>query len=227
MNLTTLQNLMNGLAQVALARLPFDAETTALTSAVERYSVDRPKSVWVALTLTDGGAALPEAFIADFSTLQAVEYPVGNRPPTLLTTEEFYVTSDALPYRVELLVGSATDAIRVQFSIKHVATADAYTIPAQHTEAVAAWAAAVLCEMEASRLSNNATPTIQADVTDQANPARAFATRAKTLRQRYFDELGIDPKRNGAAGVDIAFARRDSTGRPLLTHPLRGVNRGH
>jgi hypothetical protein len=41
------------------------------------------------------------------------------------------------------------------------------------------------------------------------------------LRKRYFDDLGIDPKRNVAAGAVVNLNMASSVGRDRITHPRR------
>jgi len=207
------------LAQVDLAKLGTGADEDALDMAMTRYNQDAPRVVSAVLDVADGGAVLPEAFDWDFSGINQVEYPFGQRPPHYLRSEDYYTYNDDTVSRIELEAGSG-DELRIWYTVPHLATAEAYTLPSHHTEAVASWAAAILCEMEASRLSGKNTPTLAADSQNQQDPARAFASRAKTLRQRYLDELGIDPKRNVPASVDVAFTARDTRGRRRLTHPL-------
>lgn len=229
-----LKTLAIALSGVDLSRLVAGVDDNAVDAAVQRYSQDNPRLTSVLLSLVDGGADLPAEFEDGFSTVLSVECPVGIRPPRMLKGESFYVYAGASGHRVELLDITGPSAV-VVFSRCHVAAdvaegasaeaqAAAYTLPAQHAEAVASWAAAVLCEMEASRTSNKTAATIQADTVDQSNPARNFAARAKTLRQRYFDELGIDPKKCEAAGFDVTFNSKDSRGNKRLTHPLPIVN---
>ena len=222
------------LSGVDLLRLVAGADDSAVDAAVQRYSQDNPRLKLVQMALVDGGADLPAEFEDGFSAVLSVECPVGIRPPHMLKGESFYVYAGAAGPRVELLDITGSAAV-VAYSLRHVAAdvavdasadaqAAAYTLPAQHAEAVASWAAAVLCEMEASRTSNKTTPTIHADTTDQSKPAQNFANRAKNLRQRYFDELGIDPKKCEAAGFDVTFNSKDSRGNKRLTHPLPIIN---
>ncbi|MDD5276743.1 MAG: hypothetical protein PHR16_11775 [Methylovulum sp.] len=207
------------LAQVDLAKIGAGADDDALDMAIVRYNQDAPKVVTAILGLSDGGAVLPDGFVWDFSTVRQAEYPLSQRPPLYLRTEDFYTYNDGTVARIELVAGS-NEEMRIWYTVRHIASATEYTLPEQHTEAVASWAAAVLCEMEASRLSSKNAPTISADSANQQDPARAFAARAKTLRQRYLDELGVDTKRNVPASADVSFTQRDSKGRTRLTHPL-------
>lgn len=82
------------------------------------------------------------------------------------------------------------------------------------------WAAAFLCDLEASRTASKTTPTIQADSFDQASPSRAFAQRAKDLRKGYFNALGLDEKKPEFGSANVSFRKKDSRGQPRLTHPM-------
>ncbi|MEW8660777.1 MAG: hypothetical protein AB2603_20895, partial [Candidatus Thiodiazotropha endolucinida] len=88
-------------------------------------------------------------------------------------------------------------------------------------EAVASYAAALCCEQLVSEYSGDSDSTIQADSVDHGDKARKFGRRADKLRKRYYNELGIEPKRNQAAGVVVDLDGRDSRGRDRLTHPGR------
>jgi len=207
------------LAQVDLAKIGAGADESALDAAIMRYNQDAPKVVTAILDLSDGGAVLPDGFVWEFATIRQVECPLGQRPPAYLRSEAYYTYNDGTVSRIELL-STAGDELRLWYTVRHLASDTEYTLPDPHTEAVASWAAAVLCEMEASRLSAKNNPTIAADSQNQQDPARAFAARAKTLRQRYFDELGVDTKRAAPVSADVSFTQRDSKGRTRLTHPL-------
>ena len=92
------------------------------------------------------------------------------------------------------------------------------TIPIEDREPVACWAAAVLCDQLAALYSGNTDSTIQADSVQQTSKAQEYAARAKALRKRYMDELGIEDKRSEPAGVVVNLDFPDSQGQDRLTH---------
>jgi len=215
------QPLVTRLVRDDVARISEDDRDNAIALAVERYNQDRPRLAVEDVT-SDGTRllALPAAWETDFSALASLEYPLGDVPPTLLEGFELYRT----PSETKVLLRSAPAsgaAVRATFTVRHLLTFAADTIPAQHREAVSSYAAAVLCEQLATFYSGDTDSTIAADSVEHRSKAQAFAARARGLRQRYHDALGLDPKRNTAAGVVVDVDFPSSLGGPRLTHPER------
>lgn len=225
MALANLQALIAQLAPANGGQLSDADRATALAQAVERYSADRPRVLVEDLAVSDGGLGLPEGWQADFSAVSSLEYPIGHRPPSFFRADQWFMYQHPDGWGIELVEDLREGTlVRCAYTVRHVVDADTDTIPAQDAEAVACWAAALLCEQLATLLGANTEPTIQADRVDTGSPARQYAAMAKTYRQRYFDALGIDPKRNVAAGVVVSFPARNSRGQPPLTHPLPVIN---
>lgn len=219
--------LITQLAQDGAGHVTVDDLSAALALAVLRYSQDRPQRVVEDVTLVTAARQvdLPTGWEAGFSQLVQVEYPLDQSPPALLPRGEawsLYETPDG-PVLLGASEWPAGAVARLTWTARHVLDEDGSTLPEQHREAVCCWAAALLCEQLASRYAANSDPTIQADRVDQTAPQKAYTQRAQALRQRYLDELGVDAKRTQAAGVVVAPSRRDSRGRPRITHPLRGA----
>ena len=93
--------------------------------------------------------------------------------------------------------------MRATYTIKHSVTASVDTIPVQDREPVACWAAAMLCDELATYYSAGTDSAIQADSVEQRSKAQEYAARAKALRKRYFDELGIEDRRGEPAGAFV------------------------
>jgi hypothetical protein len=234
MSRSIIKQLALALAQVDLANYDAGADELVLDAAVRRYEQDRPRKTAAALTLDGGGAQLPDDYEDGFSDVLSVECPTGKRPPIYVAQEDFYVyPADAGP-RLEV-VANPGPGCRAEYSVRHTcaypadgaddaAIAAACTVPPEHFQAVAYWTAALLCQAEAARTSGKVTPTIQADSVDQTKPAANFTKRSEDYFSRYFNELGIDPKRNVAAGTEVSFRLKDSRGLPPLTHPLPVLN---
>lgn len=194
----------------------------AIAAAVERYSTDRP--VEKAEDLTPASAnllPLPGAWVVDFSGLKSLEFPIGSIPPTYVPAEEisFYRSPAALQILLKNAVTVAAGSVRSVFTIKHTVSAIADTIPVQHREPVACWAAAMLCDELATFYSASTDSSIQADSVKGDSKAREFSARAKTLRSRYLNELGIEDKRSAPAGGFATQTKSDSWGGPRLMHP--------
>lgn len=213
--------MIDRLAEDSSGRLTPDDRTSALAAAVRRYSQDRPRVIVADLAIIDGGLDLPGGWEQDSAAL-SLEHPIGQRPPSSLPNEAWYAYQGPGGDRIMFAQGwggSDNDLARLTYTVGHVCDDNDCTLPDKHLEAVASWGAALLCEALASYYSGNSDSTIQADRVDYNNPSRNFAKRAEALRDRYFKEIGVDPRRNVAAGAVATPVPRDSRGRLRLTHP--------
>jgi len=111
--------------------------------------------------------------------------------------------------------------VRATYTIAHDVSVSADTIPMGDREPVCCLAAASLCDQLAGFYSGDSDSTIQADSVNHQSKAGEFASRARGLRKRYLDELGIDAKKNVAAGVIVDLNLNDSQGYPRLVHNPR------
>lgn len=179
------------------ARLTAGARGRALESARKQYSKDRPRLV-VEDVIADGSTTLPlpAEWVQTRSALVSIEYPLDLPEPPMLDPEQYLVvrtpTGDAI--RLRSVDVRADDPVRLTYSAAHVLVADPddSTIPDEDAEAVACWAAALLCDQLAASYADNTEPTIQADRTDYTSPHKAWSERAKAYRTRYGQLLGID-----------------------------------
>lgn len=193
----------------------------AIGLAVAQYGKDRERRT-VEDVIAPGGKSIDHP--ADAKVL-AIEYPVGNVPPTFISRGAWEVYQTPTDLKVIFLRSfNAGETLRLTLARAHLLTVDTDTIPADDREAVASYAAAVLFDQIAAETSGDSNPTIPADtVNHQAKPEN-FAKRAERLRQRYYDLLGIDPKRVQAASVTVTQPLASTTGGPRLTH-YRGRRR--
>lgn len=223
MTLTDIQSLTTALVRDDAGNIATADRDSAIALAVSRYSKDRPRVLVEDLTSAGGQLLdLPAGWEAGFSAIQSLEYPIGNAPPTLLALGTYELYQGPADTQILLVDGLAAGAqVRARYTVQHVATLATYTPPGIDAEPLASYAAAILCDQLASLYSNDTDSSIQADAVDHTSKAREFALRAKTLRKRYYDELGIEPKRNVAAGVVVDMDLNDSRGRDRLTHPGR------
>lgn len=221
--LSDYQTLVDDLTRDDASAITTSERDIAIGLAVSRYSKDRPQAEVEDLTAPGGQTlALPVAWESGFSCLQSLEYPVGNVPPSMIDTGAWGIYN--APGTEQIMVQAslpANETVRASFTIQHVLDAVTDTIDVVDREPVASYAAAVLCDQLASLYSGDTDSTIQADNVDHQSKAREFALRAKTLRKRYYDELGIDPKRNVAAGVVVDLDLPNSLGNDRLLHPGR------
>lgn len=222
--LSDFQTLTLALVRDDATRLSVNDRDIAIANAVTRYGDDRPRPrVEDVVAAAQQLIALPSGWQAGYSELSSIEWPVGRVPPTLLSQDRYSLYLDATQTTQVML----TDAVpvgatlRLTFSVRHQLDNSTDTIPLEHREPVCCWAAALLCDQLASLYSNSGDSTIQADSVDHSSRPREFAARAKHLRQRYFDALGVDPKKNVASGSVVNWNAYDSQGRDRLTHPAR------
>ncbi|MBE0627979.1 MAG: hypothetical protein IH603_00005, partial [Burkholderia vietnamiensis] len=156
------------------------------------------------------------------SELRSLEYPVDQVPPNYLSNERYGLyQKPASTVNMLLDAVAAAATIRVAYTITHVVSGAADSIPVKDREPVACWAAALLCDELAAFYSGGTDSTIQADSSPGQSRAQEYSARATKLRKRYLDELGIDDKRNVAAGAVVNLNATDSQGRDRLTHPAR------
>lgn len=218
--LTDFQELVDDLVRDGAGDIATADRDEAIARAVIRYSTDRPK-----LKVEDVAAAgghyldLPGAFDGDFSQLREVETPPDEVPPAVLESSAWSIYST--PAGTKILFESSLAAgadVRLRYTIPHTLDATTDTIPDKDREAVCAWAAALLLTQLAAKYSGDSQPTISADSVDHQDKGRDYAARAKELRQRYLDHLGIDPKRTVPAGAVVDLDQDNSLGGDRLTH---------
>lgn len=177
----------------------------AIELARLRYSSDAERQVTQDVTwLYDGAVGPMPAGWADGAYLLDWEWPVGTAQPNGLELA-VYVT----PTGVQLMADTSLrvgDVVRVRFGVLHTLGAED-TIPVKHREAVASYAAHVLCKQLATYYSGQREASIGAESSNTDSRARNYAARAKEYRATYFGGLGIaDPQASGAGtGGSSAF----------------------
>lgn len=188
----------------------------AVSLAVSRYSSDRPRHV-VEDVVSTGGDTLPlPAAWEEESELVTVEWPIGDVPPSLLGASIYTAPSNRV-----LRLGDALPAgavARCTFSVRHAISDDIDTIPISHREGVAAYAAALLLEQLAAAAINEGDSTISADTTDRRTKSQEYASRARALKGRYADAVGLAASGSApsASGTSVAWGQR-----PRLTGWIR------
>ena len=198
----------------------------AIGLAAQRYSKDRPQTKVEDLTPSDAHTLpLPAAWETAFSAIASLEYPIGQRPRITIESGRWslYQSPTAITILLEDAV-SLSQKVRASFSIAQVLDATHDTIPLADREAVACWAAANLCEQLAAFYSGGTDSTIQADSVRQQSKSQEYAARAKSLRARYLNELGVDDKRNESASAVVTITPTDSRGQTRITHSAQYRN---
>lgn len=213
-----LLGLMEALVRDESSRLRAEDKAAALDLAISRYSSDRPRHV-VDDVVSAGGDTLPlpDGWESE-SELVSIEYPIGNRPPSLLDASIYTTPADRL-----LRLGDALPfgvSARCTFTARHIVDDATDTVLVSHREGVAAYAAALLLEQLAAASINDGDSTIAADSTDRRTKAQEYASRARALKTRYADAVGLGGggAAPAASGTSVAWASR-----PRMT---RGIRRG-
>ena len=106
--------------------------------AVRELSLSCPLEAKTTLTTTAGSRDISISSINDLVDIEAVEYPVGNYPPSYV---RFSIWADTLTLLTESLPADEDD-VYVYYGKLHTLTADSSTIPAKLEDLVALGAAA-------------------------------------------------------------------------------------
>lgn len=223
MPLADYQTLVTNLVRDDTGKIAIADRDEAIARAVARYSKDRPR-IKIEDVAAPGGNKLnlPAGWQAGFSELRAIEYPIGDTPPTLLDQDTYAIYSTPTGDEIKIVNAiNASQLVRMSYTIRHLVDAGNDTIRADDREPVCAWGAALLLEQLAALFTGASDSTIQADSVDRRSKGGEYASRAKSLRARYFAELGLDEKRNIAAGAVVDLDATDSQGRDRLLHPRR------
>jgi hypothetical protein len=171
----------------------------AIALAVVRYSQDRPREV-VCDVVSGGGQALPlpAEWVPDSSTLRNIETPVGHIPPSHVPVSmaSIYRSPSGEEIRLTRSLQAGT-AVRLTIGVPHVLDETDDSIPMHHREALACYAAGLLAEQLATAHADARDATIGADRVDLAHPAREWAMRARSYRNRYYSVMGIQIGRDG------------------------------
>lgn len=178
----------------------------AIGMALQAYGHDMPRSVvedvtWAAYGYT---AALPLQWTARSEVL-AAEYPIGQRPAAAIEMAVYIepllsklITPNALP---------AGALVRVTYSTAHSladgGAAANDTVPTMHREAMASYAAYLLCRQLAAHYSAERDSSINADASNTESRARNYSARANDYRAMYYAGIGkADPQaKGGGAGA--------------------------
>ncbi len=224
MPLADYQTLVTNLVRDDTGKIANADRDEAIARAVARYSKDRPREKIEDIAAPGGNKLnLPAGWQAGVSSIIAIEYPIGNTPQDLLDQDSYTIYSTPTGDEIKILNAiTAAQQVRITYTIRHAVDATpSDTIRADDREAVCCWAAALLLEQLAAWFTGASDSTIQADSVDRRSKGGEYASRAKSLRARYFAELGVDEKRSVAAGVVVDLDLADSQGRDRLLHPRR------
>ena len=229
MTLAAVQSLVDDLVRDTDQVIGSSARADAIALAVVRYSADAPRRVVEDVVVdVDGNLPLPTAWLEGESELREMEWPIGQKPRSIVSPSLLEVivtpTGTVLALQGDIPTGSA---VRITYSGAHVLDATQDTIPLRHRAAVASLAASTLCGQLAAHYANEGAPTIGADIVDHQGKTERWRARARDLLAQYTQIVGPAPAaRNKSASVDVAVERPDSLGRQRIFHPARNWSRG-
>jgi hypothetical protein len=194
-------------------------------AALARYSKHRPAVVVEDITGDDTQSYdLPTSWVVGFSSLQSIEFPLGEIPPEMLDNDDYelYQSPDGWQIRLINDTPDATEDFRITYTIPQVEA----TVPTTDLDAVALLAAALCLEELASALVHTGDSLIQADVVNYRDKTYQAAARAKRYRELYKEHLGLKEDDSvPAASAVVDFDLGYPGGGDRLTHPRRQRDR--
>lgn len=217
------KTLVTGMVQDTDGHLTDQDQETSIDLALLRYDQDEP-NIFPIDALAPGGKVMdpPAEYVPGFSKIQAIESPPDQVPPRYIDDGQFAMHQTPLGEKILFASDlTAGQPLRLHMAIPHTMDGTGTSIPQHRTEAVACWAAALQLDQLASLFTGDMLPSIQSDSVDHQSKSRDYAFRAQGRRTRYYQELGIDPKRNAAAGVVVSLKRPSALGR--ARDFLRGI----
>jgi hypothetical protein len=211
-----------------MVRAPGGTETISTADrdqAIElarlRYSADCERELVEDVAWAADGyfAPLPAGWV-DGCYIKQAEFPIGEQPAALVALAIYGTPSDQQLVTEDAL--QAGDLVRVTYAAPHLLSDDpaADTIPAVHREAVASYAASLLCGQLAAHYSGERETSINADGSNTESRSRNFAFRAKDYRAAYYAGIGkADPRgdKGQAVAGDPAASVSSWTGRQRST----------
>ncbi len=212
-----------------------DAEVTeAVNAALRRYNRDRPRVLVEDITGDGGRYYLLSSSLTDwvrgFSTVLQVDYDVGTRitsdeDPELLEPIEWEIYLSATDTEYLYLVDyapSASEDVRVWYTTPHDHSDSADTVYAEDVDPLRWLAAAVSCEILATRASATSDTTINADSVSYQSKQRQYSEEAGKWAKMYYDHVGAPADGGPAPAAGVADWDRGSfrSGRrgDYLTH---------
>lgn len=213
--LADIQKLTDILAIDADGRFSQEDRAAAIELALFRYSSDRPRTACETVVF-DGSAflSMPADWQKDFSRVLEIKTDSGRVP---------FETVPSLSGEKILLSGDVRkgDVLTVWFTQRHIATETEDTVPPADREAVANWAAAFLLDGMAAGYAGSVNSTISSDSVEHGSKANNYRAQAAACRKFYRDHMGLDDKRNAAAGTTVVVKRSGTSGRMGIVNRRR------
>jgi hypothetical protein len=199
----------------------------SITEALKRYSLDFPADA--VDTITGDGVTytfpLPAGFEEGFSTITAIEYPLGQQVPAYLDPDTYSTYRNPTTGDLMLRLYSLTLAVGEQAGIcytgRHTVTETEDTVPASQQELVAWLAAAICCRQLAAYYAQTMEPMMGADAAYWGARAQYYLTLAEKFEQVYSNEGTMTGESLMAASVHRDLDVTLEYGLPRFYHPSR------
>lgn len=200
----------------------------AIELARLRYSQDCPLRLVEDVTWPAAGAfaPTPEGWEQGQSSLVRAEHPVGQVPPSVIDLS-VYVQPGGVQQLCVPDPLQAGQVVRVTFARPHQLDGSGVTVPAEHQEALASYAAHILCKQLAAHYSGERDASIGADGSNTESRSRNYALRARDYRASYYAGIGrIDPQADKSGGLPVQAAQPASSIGALPCRGRSGLTRG-
>lgn len=201
----TLTDYKARLANLVIAdtdALPDAKRTEAVQVAVELFSQAFPR-ILAAEIVGDGSYdySLPTGWVDDFSEVQQIESPAGERPARYIEADEWnlYRSAAAVKLRFARALASGKSAV-LAYSVLHEVTGSAGTISRAWNNAVSFLAASVACNIAASYYAQTGESSIGADAVAHRTKSQEYRALAGRWGDLYEAELEKAPVANSLQG---------------------------
>lgn len=195
----------------------------SIVEALAIYSKDRP-SRKVADIAGDGGYiySLPTDWVEEFSQIDAVEFPAGERVPVYLETEGWMAYDDGTGQKLRLMEHNPQTGQTVRISYTTLYTEKTVDqIPVSDEEALCALAASICLGAVSRHYAQTTEPTLDADAIDYQNKSREYATQAQEMREIYQTHLFRGRETVKASSRTKDWDNKTSWGGDYLFHPKK------
>lgn len=217
------QTLVTDFVRDDSARITPEQIDGAIALAVLKYSTAEPRPLVADIADVSGMVIpLPAGWEADFSTMTSLETPIGQVPPALLDSDSWAFYRDVDGIKIMLATSLPAGAtMRATFTVRHTVSDTVDSIPVDHREPVAKYAAALLCDQLAAFYANETDSTINAGMAQGQTKSQAYAARARDYRKGYVDAIGVADKTSQPGCAVATLKSRDSAGESRFFHPRR------
>jgi hypothetical protein len=211
------------------AQLKDDELDDAISEAVRTYSRLRPRLLGAAASGDDAmfEFALPARWVPGFSTIREVEYPAGGNPRTVLELGDWEAAESLVGGQLlrflNMVPAVGVDNILVRYTVPHVHTTEADSIPREDFDAFCWLASSYAALKMAARAAGSSDSTIAADSVQHRDAEQRWRSVSTALRKLFDDHLGLSAGANGQPqlGPAMGFAEWDVV-RQQMYHDSRG-----